>query len=419
MSVDSSSTVSEAAGDDGGAYPFEPGPFGSCPAAYRRRRRDAPVSTIALPSGDEVLLVTRYDDIREVHTNPDFSRNLRYPGAPRMLAAADFGEDPNSLINMDPPEHARLRRIVQGAFTPRAAEKWRPQIRTIAEELLDEVIAAGPPADLRTAFAFPLPMEVICRLLGVPAKDSTLFRGWSDTLLSLTGGSAAQERLEAGIAFATYVDELVADHRRAPAAGSSPRADLIDELLNARDEDADKLGAAELTNMVRGLIIAGHETTANAFTRGVLALLRHPQQLAALREDPELLAGAVEEVLRAEIPGHGALLRVAKRDVRLPSGGRVRTGQGVLAPFVAANQDPDRFAEPEVFDIARTDNRHLSFGIGPHYCLGANLARVELQVALEVLVTRLPNLRLAVCVEELTWAAGSRVCGLDSLPVTW
>ncbi|MDG4862726.1 cytochrome P450 [Streptomyces sp. T-3] len=403
---------SRATSHDGGAYPFPPGELGGCPLAYHRRRMTSPVAPVALPSGDEVLLVTRYDDIREVHTGPHFSRNLRYPGAPRMLATADFGEDPDSLTNMDPPEHSRLRRIVQGAFTPRAAERWRGEIRGIAEGLLGEVLAAGPPVDLRTAFAFPLPVEVICRIVGVPPGDSPLFREWSDVLLSLTDAAAAG-RLQAGIEFATYVDELIADHRRAP------RGDLIDDLIGARDEDADRLSEPELANIVRGLIIAGHETTANVISRGVLALLRHPEQPAALRAKPELLPGAVEEVLRAQIPGHGALLRVAKEDVTLPSGHQVKSGQGVLAPFVAANHDPERFDDPEVFDITRADNKHLSFGIGPHYCLGANLARVELQVAFEVLVERLPGMELAVPVGELSWSAGSRVCGLNELPVTW
>ncbi|MFC7302881.1 cytochrome P450 [Streptomyces monticola] len=397
---------------DSGTYPFPPGAYGGCPMAYRERRETAPVSTITLPSGDEVLLATRFDDIREVHTSQHFSRNLRYPGAPRMLAAADFGEDPNSLTNMDPPEHARLRRIVQGAFTPRAAEKWRPQITEIAEGLLDTMLDAGPPADLRSAFAFPLPVEVICRLLGVPAQDSPLFRKWSDLLLSLTAADT-DERMRAGLDFSAYVDGLIADHRR------RPRADLIDDLIAARDEDAERLSGDELANMVRGLIIAGHETTANVISRGTLALLRHPGRLAALRAAPERVADTVEEILRVEIPGHGALLRVAKQEVRLPSGAVVGKGQGILAPFVAANQDPRRFPEPETFDPDRADNRHVSFGIGPHYCLGANLARVELQVAVAAVARRLPGLELAVPESELTWAAGSRVCGLEALPVTW
>ncbi|NBE51928.1 cytochrome P450 [Streptomyces boluensis] len=410
-----------ATSEDNGTYPFTPGAFGGCPAAYARRRVDSPVSVVALPSGDAVLLVTRFDDIREVHSNPHFSRNLRYPGAPRMLAAGDFGEDPNSLVNMDPPEHARLRRIVQGAFTPRAAEKWRPQITEIADGLLDAMIDAGSPADLRTAFAFPLPVEVICRLLGVPPKDSPLFREWSDRLLSLTAGSA-EERLRAGRDFSAYVDGLVADHRRGSRTdppGEPARNDLIDELIAARDEDEERLGDGELANMVRGLIIAGHETTANVISRGTLALLRRPGALAELRAGPERVAGTVEEILRVEIPGHGALLRVAKREVRLPSGAVVGEGRGVLAPFVAANHDPLRFPDPEAFDPARTDNRHLTFGIGPHYCLGANLARVELQVAIEALARRLPDLQLDVPIDELTWSTGSRVCGLTALPVRW
>ncbi|MFE0102372.1 cytochrome P450 [Streptomyces sp. NPDC059009] len=397
---------------DTGSYPFPPGPHGGCPEAYTQRRRACPVSPVTLPSGDEALLATRYDDIRAVHSGAAFSRNLRYPGAPRMVADdTGIGDDPYAIINMDPPEHARLRRIVQGAFTPRRAESWRAEIRDVADRLLTGMIAAGAPADLVPAFAFPLPVEVICRLLGVPARDSARFRGWSDTLLSLTPADGAA-RGRAAADFGAYVDGLVADHRRTPGT------DLIDDLIDARDE-GDRLSEEELGRLVRGLIVAGHETTANIIGRGVLALLRHPDQLAELRADPSLLPGATEEILRTEIPGHGALLRVATQGVALPSGATVGRGEAVLAPMVAANHDPDRFPRPDAFDIRRADNRHLAFGFGPHFCLGAHLARVELQVALEAVVQRLPGLALAVPAAELNWSSGSRVCGLERLPVTW
>ncbi|MGW2816368.1 cytochrome P450 [Streptomyces sp. NPDC001415] len=396
---------------DSGSFPFPPGPLGGCPEEYRRRRTECPLGPVTLPSGDEVLLATAYDDIREVLAGTFFSRDLRGPGAPRMLPGDALGDDPDALTNMDGPEHARLRRIVRGAFTPRRAEAWRPQLRAISEELLDAVVAAGPPADLLASYALALPVEVICRLLGVPAKDSGLFRAWSETLLSLTP-AAGGERLRASAAFGAYVEGLVAEHRRAPGG------DLIDALIEARDE-GDRLSEAELVRMVCGLIVAGHETTAHVIARGVLTLLRHPAELAALRADPGLMPDAVEEILRLQIPGHGALLRVATADVTLPSGGAVARGRAVLAPMVAANDDPARFPGPGRLDIRRTDNRHLSFGHGPHFCLGAHLARVEVQTALEAVVRRLPGLALAVPAEELTWTTGSRVCGLRRLPVTW
>ncbi|MEV0220716.1 cytochrome P450 [Streptomyces sp. NPDC050704] len=366
---------------------------------------------MVLPSGDEALLATTYDDVRTVHADPRFSRNLRYPGAPRMLPDADLSDDPHALVNMDPPDHTRLRRIVQAAFTPRRAESWRSRIQAVADELLAEMRAGSPPADLMASFAFPLPIDIICKLLGVPAQDSPQFRSWSDTFLS-TSTVSAPERSKAAAEFAAYVNVLVAARRKAPGQ------DLLDDLINAHDAD-DRLSEEELARMVRGLIVAGHETTGNVIGRGILTLLRHPDQLAALRDDPALLPDAVEEILRMEVPGHGGLLRVATETVSLPSGGTVSQGQAVLAPVVAANFDPRHVPAPDTFDIRRTDTKHVAFGHGPHYCLGANLARVELHVAIGSVIRGLPGLALAGTAKDLTWTSGSRVCSLSQLPVTW
>lgn len=392
-------------------FPFQPGPHGGPPQAYSSRRSACPLAPVVLPSGDEALLATAYDDVRAVLGDPRFSRNLRYPGAPRMLPDADLSDDPHALVNMDPPEHTRLRRIVQGAFTPRRAESWRPRIQAVADQLLTQMRAGSSPADLMATFAFPLPIDIICELLGVPAKDSPLFRGWSDTFLS-TSTASAPERSKAAAEFAAYVHALITARRRAPGE------DLLDDLINAHDAD-DRLSEDELARMVRGLIIAGHETTGNVIGRGVFALLRHPDQLAALRNDLRLLPDAVEEILRMEVPGHGGLLRVATETVSLPSGGTVSQGQAVLAPVVAANFDPRHFPAPDTFDIQRTDDKHVAFGHGPHYCLGANLARIELQVAIGSVVRAFPGLALVDTAQALTWTRGSRVCGLSQLPVTW
>ena len=396
---------------DGTTFPFPPGPHGSPPRDYGSRRNACPLAPVVLPSGDEALLATTYDDVRAVLGDLRFSRNLRYAGAPRMLAAADFSDDPNALVNMDPPEHTRLRRIVQAAFTPRRAETWRHRIQTVADELLAEMRAGSRPTDLMTAFAFPLPIDIICTLLGVPSQDSPHFRSWSDLFLS-TSTADAPERAKAGAEFAAYVDALIAARRRAPGE------DLLDALINAHDAD-DRLNEVELARMVRGLIIAGHETTGNVIGRGILTLLRHPDQLAVVRDDPALLNIAVEEILRMEVPGHGGLLRVATETVSLPSGGTVGQGQGVLAPVVAANFDPEHFPAPDTFDVRRADNKHITFGHGPHFCLGANLARVELQVAIGSLIREFPDLALASSAQELTWTSGSRVCSVSQLPVTW
>ncbi|MFF9897719.1 cytochrome P450 [Streptomyces longispororuber] len=394
-------------------FPFAPRAYGGPPEAYERRRDECPLAPVVLPSGDEVLLATKYDDVKDVHADTRFTRNLRYPGAPRMLAGRDIPDDPHALVNMDPPEHTRLRRIVQSAFTPRRAEEWRPHIQDLADRLLDVVASATPPVDLMDAYAFPLPVNIICRLLGVPEEDSPHFRAWSDVFLS-TSTATAEDRAKAGTEFAEYTDRLIADRRR------NPGSDLLDELINAHDAE-DRLSEGELARMVRGLIIAGHETTGHVIGRGVLSLLRHPDQMAEIRREPALLLrGAVEEILRTEVPGHGGLLRVATEDLSLPSGGMVPEGRAVLAPVVAANYDPEHFPAPDVFDIRRNaENKHLAFGHGPHFCLGANLARVELQVAIGSLIARFPGLSLAVPPQELKWTTGSRICSLTALPVTW
>ncbi|MGW3107864.1 cytochrome P450 [Streptomyces sp. NPDC001100] len=397
--------------NDEATFPFPPGSHGSPPGAYESRRRGCPLAPVVLPSGDEVLLATAYDDVRVVYADPRFSRNLRYDGAPRMLPDADFSDDPNALVNMDPPDHTRLRRIVQAAFTPRRAESWRSRIQAVADQLLTEMRVGSRPVDLMAAFAFPLPINIICELLGVPAEDSPYFRSWSDTFLS-TSTASAPERSKAAAEFITYVDDLIAARR------TNPGEDLLDDLINAHDEN-DRLSSDELARMVRGLIVAGHETTGNVIGRGVLALLRHPNQLTAMRHDPGLVPTAVEEILRMEVPGHGGLLRVATETVLLPSGATVEEGQGVLAPVVAANFDPQHFRDPDTFDIGRAVDKHLAFGYGPHYCLGANLARVELQVAIGSVIREFPTLALVGTAQELAWTNGSRVCGLLSLPVTW
>ncbi|GAA2069302.1 cytochrome P450 [Streptomyces albiaxialis] len=410
--------VDETYDGDDGRFPFPAAGFGAPPRAYAERRARGAVAPVRLPSGDEVLLATAYEDVRTVLSDARFTRNLCHEDAPRLLPGPDSGADPHALTSMDPPAHTRLRRLVQGAFTPRRAQEWEPRVRAVTEELLDGIVAAGPPADFVAEFAFPLPVEVICRLLGVPAADSALFRTWSDSFLSLSAADGAR-RAEHAAAFRAYIDALVAEHR------ARPGEDLVDELIAARDE-GDRLTEEELARMVRGLIVAGHETTANVLARGLLTLLRHPDQLAALRDDtadeePARLPGAVEEILRTQVPGHGGLLRVATEDVVLPSGATIRAGQGVMAPVAAANHDPEPFAEPDAFDIRRgSETRHLAFGHGPHYCLGANLARVEVRVALGTVLRRLPGLALtAARPEELEWTADSRVCGLKALPLTW
>ena len=293
---------------------------------------------------------------------------------------------------MDPPDHTRLRSLVARAFTVRQVEKLRPQVRELTASLLDDLEAAGPPADLVDTYALPLPVAVICRLLGVPAEDRPRFRVWSDAALSTS--SLTAEEFEANREeLRAYMGELIAVHRQ------DPQDDLMTALIEARD-GGDRLSELELVDLCVAVLVAGHETTASQIPNFVLTLLDHPDQLARLRARPELIANAVEELLRFVPLGSGAgQPRYATEDVEV-GGTLVRAGAPVLVATGAANRDALRFTAPGVLDIARDGNQHLGFGHGVHHCLGAPLARLELQEALSALITRFPGLKLA---GDVTW----------------
>ncbi|NRQ40713.1 cytochrome P450 [Nonomuraea sp. NN258] len=351
-----------------------------------------------LPSGDRVPMLVRYADVRGLLASPASSRNLRDPGLPRMARGTFLDDDPAALINQDPPEHTRYRRILQGTFTPRNVERWRPRAAVLAGELIE---AAGEEFDLVSDFALPLPARVMCELLGVPMDRFEQFRGWTDMFLS-TSDASAEARFEGLSAFTAYARELIERHR------AEPGDDLIDLLISARD-GRDGLSEDELTNMVFTLILAGHETTASMIIRGVFRLLCHPGQYAELASRPELVEPAVEEILRHEAPGSNGMLRRMTEDVEV-SGGTISAGAVVLPNLWAADHDPAVFDDPMRFDVHRFAGEpvtpHLGFGHGPHYCLGANLARMELQEALRALVTRLPGLRAQEDLGAVRWSDG-------------
>lgn len=392
------------------AFPFPEGPLASQPPEYVRRREGCPLSEVSLPSGDSAMLAVRYEDVEAIMKDSRFTRDLSDPDCPKLFPSDGLSSDRTFLVNMDGPDHLRLRRIVAGAFSPRRAEQWRPEIRAIIEDLLDPIEAAGPPADLIHQLAFPLPVRIICRQLGVPEEDSARFRGWVEAFLSVSGKSPEQ-RDTAMKEFTEYTVELLARHRAEPAD------DLVDQLIDARDDD-DRLSEDELVSMTRGLIVAGNETIANALSRVLLVMLMRPQIWQDLRNDTSLIPAAVEELLRLNPPGRIGLLRMATEDVELPSG-KVRAGQGVLSPLIAAGHDPAKFPEPEEFVLDRPGPSPLVFGAGPHYCLGAHLARVELQEALAAVIARFPDLRLAVSPEDLPWSSGLWAVSLRGLPVVW
>jgi cytochrome P450 len=323
-----------------------------------------------------------------------------------------------NILNVDPPEHTRLRKLVQPSFTASAIEKLRPRIQQITDDLLDvaETVAAerGERApdrqmELISQFSYPLPITVICEMLGIPPEDREQTRRWSEDLLSSQSPDRMEEIRRNIGEFIAYLRDLFARKRETPGD------DLISQLLQV-EVDGDRLTEDEVLAMVFILFVAGHITTVNLIANGVFALLTHPEQAAKLRSDPGLVANAVEEVLRYYGPAETTTPRFAREDVEL-GGQAIAKGDPLLIVLAAADRDPARFADPQAFDITRDDaNRHIAFGKGVHACLGAPLARLEGQIALETLFRRYPDLRLAVPESEITWAP-SFLRSLTGLPL--
>ncbi len=374
------------------AFQFEPS------ATFAEFRENRPVARVRTLAGAEVWLVTRYDDVRLVLSDPRFSRaKLIGEGAPRVALARPMA---NSLPTTDPPAHTRLRRLVVPTFAHRRIERTRPWVADLAGRLADDVAAAGADggtADLRELFALPLPIQVICHMLGVPYDDRGRFREWTETAYSMRMADAAQVE-QAMTNLTTYITGLV-EAKLADTSGEP--ADLLDELIRAR-EAGDRLSSEELVAFGVNLLVAGHETSANQIGTFIATLLRYPGRWDRLADDPELVPAAVEELLRFNRLSDVGQLRVALEDVEL-HGVTIREGDGVMAAIGAANRDPRAFADPDELDLDRPDNRHLAFGHGPHFCLGAHLARVELQESLLALQRRFPRMRLAKPAEELRW----------------
>jgi cytochrome P450 len=387
------------------AYPFDdPGALG-LPDAYRAAQLEPGMIRVRLPHGEPAWLATRYADARLVLGDRRFSRAAaREHDQPRMSE----GRLDSGILSMDPPDHTRLRRLVATAFTVRRVEQIRPRAAALANDLVDGMVATGPPADLVEAFALPLPVAVICELLGVPVEDRGRFRAWSDDALS-TSRLTAEEFAASRTQMRAYMAGLVARHRAEPAD------DLMTALIEARDAH-DRLSEQELVDLCVGILIAGHETTASQIPNFVLTLLDHPHQLDRLREDPALLAGAVEELMRFVPLGAGAgFPRYATEDVQV-GGVVVRAGEPVIVAIGAANRDALRFDEADELRVDRPATPHLGFGHGVHHCLGAALARMELQEALRVLLRRLPGLHIA---GDIEWKSQMLVRGAARMPVGW
>jgi cytochrome P450 len=374
---------------------------------YAQWRQATPVRRVTLPNGVTTWLVTRYEDARQALSDPRLSKARPVGQATdRALPPAVGAAVSQHMLSADPPDHTRLRRLVSGAFTARRIEALRPRIEEITDDLL-AAMAGRDRLDLIDAFAFPLPIQVICELLGVPVADRDSFRAWSNTIVA---GSQAREQLPAAMqAMVAYIRELIAERR---AHGGE---DLLSGLIGVRDEQ-DRLSEDELSSMVFLLLIAGHETTVNLIGNGTYLLLTERDRWDRLRVDPALLPSAIEEFLRFEGPVETATFRVATEDLQL-GGVTIRDGDPVLVGLLAADRDGQRFPDADELQLDRAQNPHLAFGHGIHYCLGAPLARLEAQVAFGKLLARFPDLRLAVPAEQLTWRPGVLMRGLHELPV--
>ncbi|WP_369362338.1 cytochrome P450 [Streptomyces sp. CG4] len=387
------------------AYPFNSSQDLALSEAYEQARDTPGLLRVKLPYGEPAWLATRYADARLVLGDQRFSRAL---GLEHDEPRSSAGQRDGGILSMDPPDHTRLRSLVAKAFTVRQVEKLRPQIKELTAALLEEMEAAGPPVDLVDRYALPIPVAVICRLLGVPEEDRPLFRVWSDAALS-TSSLTAEEFDRNREELRAYMARLIDAHRE------QPRDDLMTALIEARDHD-DRLSELELVDLCVGILVAGHETTATQIPNFVLTLLDHPQALDRLRAEPLLITGAIEELLRFVPLGSGAgQPRYAKEDIEV-GGTLVRAGEPVLVAIGAANRDALRFTEAGALDISRSGNAHLGFGHGVHHCLGAPLARLELQEAIGALVARFPRLHLA---GDITWKTEMLVRGPRVMPVAW
>lgn len=395
-----------ATGEGARAYPFGPVDRLEVDPKLAEICGEQPVLRVSLPYGGDAWLVTRHADVRTVLADPRFSRAAAVgEDIPRTVAT---GLPSTSMLSMDPPEHSRLRRRVANSFTVRRVEALRPRVQHIVNGLLDTMLAAGGPSDLTQTLTWPLPITVICELLGVPVADRDRFNVWVDGLLMLSDpvqSMAARGHLN------DYLG-LVALRR------TTPTDDLLGELANVADEE-DRLLDEELVSLGVSLLSAGQEATANQLGNFVYTLLTRPDLWQKLVADPGLVPDAVEELSRIiPISASAGFTRIAIEDVEL-SGQTIRAGDAVVAELGIANRDPEVFDHPEEIDFHRGNVPHVTFGHGVHHCLGAQLARMELRVVLESLLRRLPGLRLAVPVDQISWRTNRLIRGVDALPVSW
>ncbi len=390
------------------AYPFDMHET-SVSETYHQLQRDEPMSRVQMPFGEQAWLATKYADVKLVTADPRFSRELAQGLDQPRMRRQQMGD---GIMGMDPPDHTRLRRLVMKAFTARRLEAMRESVRTLVHQLIDEMIEKGAPGDLVEDLARPLPVTVICKLLGVPKEDHSIFSEWTQALVG--DATAKGDVLDVyGDKLDNYVAQLVAQRRE------EPTDDLLGALVYARDA-GDKLTENELIAIAgAGLLTGGVETVSTALPSFIFTLLTQPELLAQLRAQPEIMPTAVEELLRwVPINTAAMFARYATEDIRIGDV-VVRTGDPVLPALHAANRDPEVFADPDVIDLTRSPNPHVAFGHGPHHCIGAQLARLELQEGLKAILERFPELRLADGREGVKWEYGVIVRGPSLLRVAW
>ncbi|MCF6468321.1 cytochrome P450 [Nonomuraea sp. MG754425] len=395
-------------------YPFRNPTALEPPQEWAELRQGCPVAPIRLASGDTALLLTRYDDVKQVLSDPRFTRQLDAEGAARVTANESggvFGSGVSGASTMTGDDHRAWRQLVGKAFTARRVTTMRPRLEAMAEHLVERMVAAGSPADLVGAVGFPLPVWAICDLLGVPESDREKFAYWSDTMLSMT--RFTQEEIDTAQA---EFDAYLMAHVEAKRA--EPGEDLLSELATMVEGLDGRLTEQLLTMTAKGLLVAGHETTANMIGKMVSMVLADRTRWEALLADRALIRPAVEEALRFDAnPGFG-MPRYLSEEVEV-AGRTLPAGTTVVCSMAAANRDERQFEQAGLMRLERSPNPHVAFGAGPHSCLGQALARTELQTVLKVLLDRLPTLELAVPAAGLRRREGLIVGGLERVPVRW
>ncbi|MCC3653765.1 MULTISPECIES: cytochrome P450 [Streptomyces] len=392
-------------------FPWHRGCPMAAPKEYAEIRSSEPIKKVRLATGRVAWVVTRHEHVKALLTDPRASSDRAHEGFPYYIDVPQQFRTEGSFIGWDPPKHTLHRRMaaLSGDFTKQRVRHMRPRMQEIVDECIDRMLETGPPVDLVHMLALRVPMTIVCEILGIPAEDQDYLHSCTDILFG--GRSTAEERSAAIVRVGKYLEELVARKEE------HPEEDLVSRMI-ARYRTQGNYDRREMCNVTRLLLNGGHETSAAMIALSVMSLLENPEQLAAYRSDPELAPKAIEELLRYLSPGDLATSRVALADIEIGDV-VIREGEGMILLGMSANRDPDVFDRPDELDLSRGDRTHLAFGHGVHHCIGAEIARVELDVVLSTLFRRIPELRLAKPWQELSYKDGNVMYGVYEMPVTW